>query len=148
MQRRQPSTGKDGVELVDFVKDSKYMEIESIWQFRRNSGTGQGQVNLGWWLSMTYWVVVFLILSSKRTNRSKKQGAYGRVPTIKAGKLAQLSHVDEVTPRYLLLVFQCAMICRFSYSWSVDLKVLSCSKPVLGTHDRADCCAYFPTPKV
>lgn len=28
--------------------------------------------------------------------RSKKQGAYGRVPTIKAGKLEQLSHIDEV----------------------------------------------------
>lgn len=34
-----------------------------------------------------------------RLVRSKKQGAYGRVPTIKAGTLAQLSHIDEVTSR-------------------------------------------------
>ncbi|CAM9097039.1 unnamed protein product [Hapterophycus canaliculatus] len=30
------------------------------------------------------------------SDKSKKQGAYGRVPTIKAGKLEQLSHIDEV----------------------------------------------------
>lgn len=29
-------------------------------------------------------------------DKSKKQGAYGRVPVIKAGKLAQLSHLDEI----------------------------------------------------
>lgn len=34
-----------------------------------------------------------------RTHRSKKQGAYGRVPVIKPGKLAQLAHLDEVIPR-------------------------------------------------
>lgn len=41
-----------------------------------------------------------LVRSSKiaqhTSHRSKKQGAYGRVPTIKAGTLSQLSHVDEV----------------------------------------------------
>lgn len=30
--------------------------------------------------------------------RSKKQGAYGKVPVIKAGTLTQLAHIDEVTP--------------------------------------------------
>ena len=39
-----------------------------------------------------------------RANRSKKQGAYGKVPVIKAGKLAQLSHLDEVIPRSIVVV--------------------------------------------
>lgn len=41
--------------------------------------------------------LTFLLQHFIRLNRSKKQGAYGRVPTIKAGTLAQLSHIDEVT---------------------------------------------------
>ncbi|CAM9496045.1 unnamed protein product [Ectocarpus sp. 12 AP-2014] len=73
--------------LNDAINTDKYMDTVNIHRFdppaKHRGGAGvTGLVEEG--------------AKAATIDKSKKQGAYGKVPTIKAGKLAQLSHVDEV----------------------------------------------------
>ncbi|CAM9390253.1 unnamed protein product [Ascophyllum nodosum] len=75
------------VNLKDTMVTDKYLDVVNIHRFDPPSIHRGGAGVTGLLEDMT---------SAAKINKSKKQGAYGKVPVIKAGKLAQLSHVDEV----------------------------------------------------
>ncbi|CAM9464178.1 unnamed protein product [Sphacelaria rigidula] len=73
--------------LSDALKTDKYVDTVNIHRFdppaRYRGGAGvTGLLEEG--------------TATAKIEKSKKQGAYGKVPVISPGKVAQLSHVDEV----------------------------------------------------
>ncbi|CAM9145188.1 unnamed protein product, partial [Laminaria digitata] len=73
--------------LDDAISTDKYMDTVSVHRFDPPSKYRGGAGVTGLLEEGT---------TAATIDKSKKQGAYGRVPVIKAGKLAQLSHLDEI----------------------------------------------------
>ncbi|CAM9211041.1 unnamed protein product [Discosporangium mesarthrocarpum] len=80
--------------------------------------------------------------SALQLDKSKKQGAYGRVPTIKNSKLAQLVHLDEV-----IAALRCKMILPISSKVPhTDSNVVFCDA-ILGKVSRSFAAVIRQLPK-